>query len=236
MTSVGEMDTSYAFDGVYEPGDVARYLAATLPWRAQPLTGRRVLRWIRGALVAPERQELRAWELTINFEDLVTCQVITLLREAGFSLQRIRAAEDFYADFFKIPKPFAYAPFWHTFPDILTKVDGRLLSGTRGGQYAFDFLAEYTKPVLSDLEFRDDTGRPCRWRPCEGISLKPNIQFGQPCIDGTRIPTSALWGYYNAGDRVDFIAESYGIEVAEVERALRWERRLRTNFEVATAA
>ena len=58
MTSVGEMDTSYAFDGVYEPGDVARYLAATLPWRAQPLTGRRVLRWIRGALVAPERDRV----------------------------------------------------------------------------------------------------------------------------------------------------------------------------------
>src|SRR2546430_7459598 len=69
--------------GVYEPGDVARYLAAALPWRAQPLTGRRVLRWIRGALVPPERQDVRAWVLTINFEDLVTCQVITLLREAG---------------------------------------------------------------------------------------------------------------------------------------------------------
>ncbi len=116
MNRVGEKDTSYAFDGVYEPGDVGRYLAATLPWRAQPLTGRRVLRWIRGALVAPERRDLRAWVLTINFEDLVTCQVITLLREAGFSLHRIRAAEDFYADFFKIPKPFTYAPFWHTFP------------------------------------------------------------------------------------------------------------------------
>jgi len=103
---------------------------------------------------------LRAWVLTINFEDLVTCQVITLLREAGLSLHRIRRAEDFYADFFKIPKPFAYAPFWHTFPDILTKVDGRLRSGTRGGQYAFDFLTESTKPVLSHLEFSDDTGRP----------------------------------------------------------------------------
>ena len=43
MNRAGEMDTSYAFDGVYEPGDVARYLAATLPWRARPLTGRRVL-------------------------------------------------------------------------------------------------------------------------------------------------------------------------------------------------
>src|SRR5438128_5510147 len=120
MNRVSEVNTSYAFDGVYEPGDVARYLAATLPWRVRPLTGRRVLRWIRGVLVAPERRDVRAWELTINFEDLVTCQVITLLREAGFSLQRIRAAEDFYADFFKISKPFAYAAFWHTFPDILT--------------------------------------------------------------------------------------------------------------------
>jgi hypothetical protein len=82
------MNTSYAVDGVYEPGDVARYLAATLPWRAQPLTGRRVLRWIRGALAAPERRDLHAWVLTINFEDLVTCQIITLLREAGLLICR----------------------------------------------------------------------------------------------------------------------------------------------------
>jgi hypothetical protein len=59
---------------------------------------------------------------------------------------------------------------------------------TRGGQHAFDFLAEYTKPVLSHLEFRDDSGRPCVWKPYEGISLKPNVQFGRfSCIGVGRV-------------------------------------------------
>jgi uncharacterized protein (DUF433 family) len=236
VSQTGQDASSYTFDGIYEPTDVARYLAAVLPWRERPLTGRRVLGWIRGGLVAPEQRASPGWPVTINFQDLVTCQVITLLREAGFSLRGIREAEAFYASFFDVPKPFAFAQFWHAFPDILTQVDGRLLSGSRGGQYGFDFLAEHAKPVLSHLEFRDETGRPCIRRHYRSVSLKPDVQFGQPCIDGTRIPTSAIWGYINAGDSPKFLAESYGIEVADIERAVRWERKLRADLEVAAAA
>lgn len=236
MSRVTSVDKPDMFEGVYEPGEVARYIAATLPSRHRPLTSGRVYRWIRSAILAPEHQTTSGWLLTLDFEDLVTCQVVTLLREAGFSLQRIRRAERFFEDFLHISKPFAVAKFWHSFPDILTQVDGHWLSGTRGGQLAFHFLAEYTKPILSQLEFHDDTGRPFVWKPSEGVSLKPQIQFGQPCIDGTRIPTSAIWGFYNAGDSAQFIADSYGIKVAEVERAVRWERKLHATFDVAAAA
>lgn len=231
-----EGESPYTFGGIYEPAEAARYVAAALPGRERPLTSRRVLRWIRGGLVAPESRDTRGWQLTINFQDLVTSQVITLLREAGFSLQRVQAAERYYAKLFDVSQPFAHAAFWHAFPDILTKIDGQLLAGTRGGQYAFDFLAEHTEPVLSHLDFRHETGRPYVWRPSEGVSLKPDIQFGQPCIDGTRIPTSAIWSYVNAGDPLEFIAESYGVEVAKIERAARWERRLRTGIDLAAAA
>jgi uncharacterized protein (DUF433 family) len=236
VSRVARVDKAPTFEGVYEPAEVARYLAVTLPGRQRPLTTRRVYRWVRSALVAPEHRTTSGWLLTLGFQDLVTCQVITLLREAGFSLHRIQKAERFFEDLLQVSKPFAVAKFWHAVPDILTQIDGHWLAGTRGGQLAFDFLAEYTKPVLSQLEFRDDTGRPFVWRPSEGISLKPEIQFGQPCIEGTRIPTSAIWGFYNAGDSVQFIADSYRIKVAEVERAVRWERKLRANFEVAAAA
>jgi uncharacterized protein (DUF433 family) len=235
LNPLGQDAIGYTFDGIYEPGDVARYLAAALPGRERPLTSNRVLRWIRQGLVAPEQRDKRGWTLTINFQDLVTFQVITLLREAGFSLQRIQRAEAYYARFFRVPKPFAFAAFWHAFPDILTSIDGRLLSGSRGGQYAFDFLAEHAKPVLSHLEFTDETGRPYVWRPYHGISLKPDIQFGQPCIDGTRIPTSAVWGYINAGDPLEYIANAYGVEVADIDRAVRWEQKLRAGLEVAAA-
>lgn len=237
MNEVQSCDgVTYAFDGIYEPADAARYLAATLPWRERPLTTGRVLRWIRAGLVAGERRNDPGHQLTINFEDLVTCQVITLLREAGFSIRRIRAAESFCAEFFDVEKPFAYAKFWHVFPDILTNVDGQLISISRRGQFAFDFLAAQAQPMLSHLEFRDDISRPCVWRPHEGVSLKPAVQFGQPCLDGTRIPTSAIWGYVNAGDRPEYVAKSYGIGVAEVEQAIRWERRLRADLKVAAAA
>ncbi len=61
----------------------------------------------------------------------------------------------------------------------------------------------------------------------EGITLEPSVQFGQSCLKGTRIPTSALWGCRAGGDPPQFIADAYGITVADVERAVEWERQVR---------
>ena len=63
--------------------------------------------------------------VTIHMPDRSACVscVINRISRMRLSPDRpLRAAEDFYSDFFKIPKPVAYAPFWHTFPDILAKV------------------------------------------------------------------------------------------------------------------
>lgn len=224
--------------GIYLPVDVARYMVVTMPSTSKwPLRSQRVLRWIRHGLIAPEQRNEPGRRLAIDFDDLVTCQVITLLREAGFSLQRIRSDEAKFSKILGVSKPYAHHDFWADFPDILTKVDGRLLSGKHGGQFGMEFLWAEAKPVVARLRFSRSSGRPQAWRPAKGVQLRPRIQFGQPCIADTRIPTSTIWGYIRGGDSKAFIARSYGLGVAEIDRALEWEERLRAaDQSLATAA
>lgn len=224
--------TQYEYDGIFAPQEVARYLAATMPTRGRPLTSGRVLRWIRGGLLAPDNRGIEGHRLTIDFDDLVTCQVIALLREAGFSLQRVRREEVHWARYFNATKPFACASFWYELPHLFARVGGELLLSS--GQIAMQFLAASVRPVRDGLTFSETTSRPTAWRPTAGVTLDPTVQFGQPCVEGTRIPTGALWGYVRGGDAVPFIAATYGLEVGEVERAVQWEQIVRTGGTVET--
>lgn len=229
---------STELDGIYLAVDVARFMVVTMPSTAKwPLRSERVLRWIRAGLIAPDMRNAPGHKLVLDFDDMVSCQVITLLREAGFSLQRIRADERKFTQILGVTKPFAHHDFWVNFPEILTKVEGKFLSGQRGGQFGMEFLWTEAKPVVSRLRFSTKTGRPNDWRPAQGVQLRPTIQFGQPCVLKTRIPTRTIWGYVRGGDDKDFIARSYALGVAEIDRAVEWEDRLRaTDQPLATAA
>lgn len=225
----------YQFDGIYVPREVSGYLLATLPTEQRPPTTRRIMRWIRSGLVAPGRSNTPGREVTIDFEGLVTCQAVTLLREAGISLADIRRAEQYFSKRYSIVRPFSHRRFWHSGRDVLGRWEGLLISGSPGGQIAWEFLRQWLTPLPLHLEFSGTTDRADCWRPTEGVSLKPDIQFGQPCLDGTRIPTGAIWGYVNAGDSPEFIAQAYRLGVIEVERAVRWEERVRAALDASAA-
>lgn len=217
-----------AYVGIYLPSEVSSYLLATLPTRQHPPTSRSIMRWIRSGLVAPERGGATGRKTVIDFEDLVTCQAIALLREAGLSLQEIRTAERYFGNRYRTAKPFARHRFWVSGTDLLGRVDGLLVLGSRGGQIALDLLVTWLNPLKVGLGFSEQTDRVERWLPMPRIRLQPNVQFGQPCVDGTRIPTGAIWGYVRAGDPARFVAESYGLTLDDVERAVEWEERRRT--------
>jgi uncharacterized protein (DUF433 family) len=58
------------------------------------------------------------------------------------------------------------------------------------------------------------------------VLLDPEIQFGQSCVKGTRIPTKTIWSMNKAGDSIEFIAEEYWLSGDEVEAAIAWENDL----------
>lgn len=178
--------------GIYLPSEVASYFRASEPVGRWSPSTRRLFAWIRKGYVAPGQQQTPGRNLVIDFSDLATSQAIAFMRRAGYTFKEIRGAEGYFSRLYGVAQPFAHHAFWIDGADILARYNGQLISGTRQGQIAMDFVEEWIEPVGGRFDF-DATGRTIQWTPVDGINLRPSVQFGQPCVAGTRIPTSAVW-------------------------------------------
>lgn len=76
----------------------------------------------------------------------------------------------------------------------------------------------------SGLQFQDQVAS--KWSPRSGVMLDPSVQFGEPCIPNTRIPTRAIWSLVHGGDPPDLVAQSYGITPEELSAAFHWENKI----------
>ena len=101
-----------------------------------------------------------------------------------------------------------------------------LVAASSSGQLAFDIMRKYLIPV-SGLTFDEETRMANSWEPVAGVILEPDVQFGSPCLKGTRIPTRTIAGMVEAGDAEDWVAKAYKISPIEVRAACDWESRLR---------
>jgi uncharacterized protein (DUF433 family)/DNA-binding transcriptional MerR regulator len=220
-----------AFAGVYELAEASRYLSITAPQRPPPYSA--VRRWIRSGLPVPEARSIPAKELFLTFEDLVSLRMITALRIAGFSLQHVRRVHQWLEEATDYPRPFALKDLWISQTEIFIEMEG-LLSATRRGQYAMEFIKEWLRhlrrPLDSslDLTFKKKNGKEvaCSWMAHPYVMLDPLVQFGAPCLEGTRIPTRAVWCMFLGGDKPEAIARDYRVALVKVQAGLEWEEKI----------
>ena len=212
------------YQGIYAPPAAARYLlAARAAERAYPVTSRHLIRWIRKGLAHPDLADVPGRDLTIAFQDLVSMRVIAALRAAGVSWPRIHAAQTWLRRYTGQQRPFATEQLWTDQSDVLADFSDRLIAASRHGQLAMSIIKDYLIPV-SGLQFVDQVAS--RWSPQPGVVLDPAVQFGEPCIPDTRIPTRAVWSLVHGGDPHDLVARSYGITSDELAAALAWEDKI----------
>ena len=216
------------FKGIYEATEVAHFISATLG-RGLPLnlSSTKVIRWVRYGLAAPELRHMPGRELFLTFEDLISMRIVAALRAAGVTFPRIHTAERWLRKITGHRRPFATEVLWTERADVFIELRKRLIAASRAGQYAFDILQEYLIPVHG-LAF-DNQGIATSWEARDNIMLHPLIQFGAPCIKGTRIPTRALWGMAKAGDAIEYVALSYHLPISLIQHAIDWEDSLRRN-------
>ena len=184
------------------------------------MTSRHLIRWIRKGLAHPVLSDVPGRDLTIAFQDLVSMRVIAALRAAGVSWPRIHIAETWLRQHTGCQRPFATEQLWTDQSDVLADFGERLIAASQHGQLAMSIIKDYLIPV-SGLHFQDHVAS--KWSPHPGVMLDPSVQFGEPCIQDTRIPTRALWSLIRGGDPPDFVARSYGITPQELTAALHWE-------------
>ena len=223
-------DTEYVkgFEGIYETSEVSRFIATTIQ-KNTPLniSSRKVIYWIRRGLTDKDLVSLRGRELILNFEDLISMRVIAALRAAGVKFPRIYEAEKWLRKVTGHLRPFATEMLWTEKSDIFIDMKRRLVAASRSGQYAMQILEDYLIPVHG-ITFSDNHIAN-KWEPYTNILLDPLIQFGAPCIKGTRIPTRTLWGMIMGGDTIEYVTQSYHLTAEQVQNAFDWENALIRN-------
>ena len=226
MVAVSQTQPAGAFEGVYDVPEVARYLRAATG--AQPITSvnsQKLIRWVRRGLTSSDLADISGHELLIGFEDLVSMRVIIALRAAGVTWSEIEATKRWLREKLGIERPFAAEILWTGQGQLYTEWSERLISASRHGQLALGLLWKYLIPVHG-LTFDGDSGLAVSWEPVDLVVLEPRIQFGAPCVRGTRIPTRTISGMVDAGDPPWWVADAYGITPDEVQAACDWEARL----------
>ena len=226
---VSDHEPSPAFQGIYDVPEVARYLkAAAHGDMIYPLDSTKLIRWIRRGLASHELIRLSGADLLIAFEDLISMRVIAALRSAGIGWSEINRTEQWLRKGTGAQRPFAIEDLWAGQGQIFVDWTQQLLSASRHGQLALGMLRQYLIPIHG-LVFSEATRLATSWEPVDGIALEPQVQFGAPCVKGTRIPTRTIAGMIEAGDSEDWVIEAYGLSSGEVKAACDWESRLRSN-------
>lgn len=209
------------YEGIYDIPEAANYLRASMKNTPLNMSSRKLIRWLRLGLSFPYLTGIPGKELLITFEDLISMRIIAALRAAGVSFKRIYEAERWLRQVTKYPRPFATELLWTEHSDVFTEFQKELIAASRSGQYAMDLLREYLIPIHG-LTFNRDRVV-ASWEPFPEVLLHPQIQFGSPCIKGTRIPTRAIWGLVKAGDPITLVAQSYGLKEEDIQKATKWE-------------
>ena len=228
MTTITESRSFDAdFEGIYDVPEVARYIKATIdPNVFIAVDSSKLIRWIRRGVASPGLVGVHGKDLLIGFEDLVSMRVVTALRAVGVRWSEIDRAEKWLRKETCQERPFATEYLWTGRGHIFVDWAERLISASENGQMALKILREYLIPVHG-LIFSEQTHVATSWEPMSGIVLEPLIQFGSPCLKGTRIPARTVAGMIEAGDSLEFVARSYSLSDEEVEAACEWEARVR---------
>lgn len=241
MAQVTKLDRPAAtlFAGSYTLRDTAVLLRATTPpsdknlglWRRQhdrfiEATTHHVAQWIRRGLGWEEPYRVSSRDRVITFADLVRLRMIALFRSRGIAYKAILGAEDYVRRLRGIPQPFVTEEMWTARSDVFVRFTNELIAASQYGQLAFvEMMSEFLTPANHGLLFASG-GKPVQWQPSPAVLLDPEIQFGAPCIEGTRVETRSLWSLKQAGDSIETLAEAFQLRQEQVSDAVEWERRL----------
>lgn len=215
--------------GIYSVPEVALYTGL------KPST---VNRWAFGyreypGIVDPDLPQIGRGK-AISFLAMMELYLMSRFLDVGVRPEKFRVAAGEVARIKGMSHPFAFEHLQEYIredgKDFYFRVEGveeeswQKLTGRNKGNFAWDLVV---RPYLHEVEFQNEYAR--RWFPADAsrlVVLDPAIQFGEPVIAGTRVPTALIAGQLQAGDSVDLLAEGYRLTLDQVMAAKEFEGRL----------
>lgn len=167
----------------------------------------------------------------ISFRNLVEVHVLAALtRKHLVKLPEVRKALRYLEREFVSRHPLAEEHMLIAGKDLFVEKYGSLINVSHEGQIA---MKEVLARHLARID-RDPSGAPIRLFPFTTsdrsdtdtpVTINPRIQFGRPCITGTRVPTEEIADRCKAGEKIEELATDFGCSRDQVEAAIRYELR-----------
>lgn len=169
-------------------------------------------------------------ERALSFVNVTEAFVLAAIRRKHkVDMHRARAAVEYLRKLYGDPHPLARQEMLTDGTQLLVRKLRELVSASEGGQLVAE---ELVQAHLQRIE-RDSQGHATRLYPFSRgerldaprlIVIDPRVQFGKPCLQSKLVPTEAIYDRFLAGDSLDLLAQDYGVTVAEIEEAFRFER------------
>jgi uncharacterized protein (DUF433 family) len=214
-----DKQTYHLGEGLYGLTELSRYVAYRHSKRADVP---RTARWLSGALNPVDHRRGRP---DYSFHDLISLFVIRELVAAGVKLSAIRKAEGHLRERLRLPRPFASVRLKTDGVNVLYRaspeIRNQLTAADLAGQ---EVLVPTIEWALRDVVYEQHVA--VRWRPEPHVQLDPEVQFGEPCVTGTRIPTTQIAALIDSDETTAKVARQYGLSVEAVEDAVRFEHEL----------
>jgi uncharacterized protein (DUF433 family) len=169
--------------------------------------------------------------LLLSFGNLTEAFVLASMRRVhGISMQRVRKALRFVGRELGYDRPLLHAKFRTDGVSLFAEHAGRLLNVSVDGQAA---LREVLGASLQRIDWENDFAvRMYPWVRSEiapgqpkTIVVDPRRGFGQPVIAGTGIEARIVAQRHRAGESITALARDYGVDLEQIEDAIRCETR-----------
>jgi uncharacterized protein (DUF433 family)/GNAT superfamily N-acetyltransferase len=202
--------------GIYSLAELRAFLA----FSGTPEDAQRALPWLMHVLNPVAHKSRRP---DYSFSDLISLFVVRELRRKGVRTRTIRAAEAYLRRKWRTDRPFVSDEIQTDGHGVYVEdelIAGQIESADRHGQQV---MREMVKDRLSHVHYHE--GSAAYWVPAPNILVDPRVQFGEPVVAGTRVPTNAV-GEIARRIGVQDAAAQLGITVRQARSADSFERGL----------
>jgi len=170
--------------------------------------------------------------ILLSFINIVEAHVLHAIRhQHNVKLPNVRRALQYVEEKLRTSRPLVNQQFRTDGVDLFIDSLGELVNASEGGQRAFREAFEahlsrvvYDKTKIARRLFLFTRAGHVQDQP-RYIVVDPTISFGRPIIDGSGVPTSAVYERYMAGDEPENLALDYRRTLPEIYEAIRCESR-----------
>jgi uncharacterized protein (DUF433 family) len=169
----------------------------------------------------------------LSFSNLIEAYTLLALRsEYSVRMDEVRTALKHAAEHYEIPRFLLSEHLRATKGNVFLERMGQVVNVGKAGQQGFpEVLGAYLKRIEFDAGIAARLAPVTRLGPPSNsptiVLINPRLAFGRPVVRRKTIKTATIGERFDVGESVAAIAADYGLQISEVEEAIRYERLAR---------